>query len=138
MSGWVSIRRLKAGFDRLSALTLLTAVASALRTPPSSMAISPKMAPGSACANDSSRPSAVSTDRRTAPADDEIDLAARVAARENHLARLEADLAHLVGDGAALGFIERSEKRCAAEKLDNRGLGNHVKALSARSPGDLA
>ncbi len=67
-------------------------------------------------------------------ADHEIDLAALVAARENHLAGIEGHLAHLVGDGAALRFVQRSEKGCASEKIDNRGFGNHVRALSAGRP----
>ncbi len=62
--------------------------------------------------------------------DDEIDLAAGVAARKDHLARLEVDLAHLVRDGAAFRLVQRPEKRCAPEKIDNRGLGNHVKSPS--------
>ena len=47
--------------------TRLMAVALAVRSPPSSVAISPKMLPGPACAKESSRPSLVKTDRRTLP-----------------------------------------------------------------------
>ena len=65
--GRAASNRVNAAFDSVIVCTRPTAVASAERVPPSNTAISPKIEPGSACANDSSRPSAVNTDSRTRP-----------------------------------------------------------------------
>ena len=57
----------KAALGNTAACTGVIAVASAVLTPLSSAAISPKTLPSLACANDSSRPSIERTDSRTRP-----------------------------------------------------------------------
>ena len=65
--GLFSISSIIARCGSAMAVTRVMAVAPAVRSPPSRVAISPKMLPGPACAKDSSRPSLDRIERRILP-----------------------------------------------------------------------